>query len=277
MNIIEILKAIVFGIVEGLTEFLPVSSTGHLILLDNLWPIGQGDEFFNMFKVVIQLGAILSVVVLYWERLWPFSKRMTVKEKRAIWRLWGIIIIAILPAAVIGLPFDDIIDSYLSTPLVIAITLVLYGIAFIVMEISFKGKDQPVKSLSSISNKTALFIGLFQCLSLIPGTSRSGATILGSMLLGLSRTAAAEFSFLLGIPTMIGASGLKLVKYFIEGNGFTGGQLVILITSFVASFFVAMLAIKTFLGYIKKHDFKIFGIYRIILGIVVVLFFYVIK
>ena len=273
MNFLDIIKSIAFGIVEGVTEFLPISSTGHLILLEDLLHMDQPAEFFNVYKVVIQLGAIMAVVVLYWSRLWPFGKTKSASAKRATWQLWGKVVIACIPAVVAGYFLDDIVDAKLSTPFVVAAMLIVYGIAFIVVEKMCRGKEFRINKLSSLDNKTALFIGFFQILALIPGTSRSGATILGAMLLGVGRTAAAEFSFFLGIPIMFGASGLKILKYFLAGNSFTGEQWIILITGTIVSFLVALVAIRTFIGYLKKHSFTAFGIYRIVLGIVVIAYF----
>lgn len=286
MDFIELLKILLFGIVEGYTEWLPISSTGHLILAEELVHLNQPEAFWNVFKVVIQLGAILAVVVLYWKKLWPFSKEKTRIQKRNTWTLWSKIIIACLPAAVVGLPLDDILDNYLSTPTVIAIMLIAYGIAFIWLEHQNKSKYFPIMRTADISYRTALFIGMFQCLSLVPGTSRSGATILGAMLLGCGRAAAAEFSFYLGIPVMFGASLLKIVKYgfeavgthnpfivLINGFGFNGSQWVTIILGMTISFIVALYTIRYLMSYIRKHDFAVFGYYRIVLGIVVLLYF----
>ncbi len=286
MDFIELLKILLFGIVEGYTEWLPISSTGHLILVEELVHLNQPEAFWNVFKVVIQLGAILAVVVLYWKKLWPFSKEKTRIQKRNTWTLWSKIIIACLPAAVVGLPLDDILDNYLSTPTVIAIMLIAYGIAFIWLEHQNKSKYFPIMRTADISYRTALFIGMFQCLSLVPGTSRSGATILGAMLLGCGRAAAAEFSFYLGIPVMFGASLLKIVKYgfeavgthnpfivLINGFGFNGSQWVTIILGMTISFIVALYTIRYLMSYIRKHDFAVFGYYRIVLGIVVLLYF----
>ena len=270
MGFIEILKVIVFGIVEGFTEWLPISSTGHLILVENLIHLNQPEDFWNVFKVVIQLGAILAVVLLYWDKLWPFSPKKTAAQKQGTWVLWIKIILACIPAAVVGLPLDDIIDAHLSTPTVIAATLIIYGIFFIVLETANKQKSFPINKISRVSYKTAALIGVFQCLSLIPGTSRSGATILGAMLLGCSRAVAAEFSFFLGIPVMFGASLLKIVKH---GFAFTGAQVFILLFGMAVAFLVAVLTISFLMKYIRKHDFKLFGYYRIVLGIIVLIWF----
>ena len=270
MSFTEVLKVIVFGIVEGFTEWLPISSTGHLILVENIIHLNQPEDFWNVFKVVIQLGAILAVVVLYFEKLWPFSLKKTAEQNRATWMLWVKIIIACLPAAVIGLPLDDILDAYLSTPTVIAATLIIYGIAFIYLETVNAKKSFSITRLSMLDYKTAVLIGAFQCLSLIPGTSRSGATILGAMILGCSRAVAAEFSFFLGIPVMFGASLLKIVKH---GFSFTGEQLFILIFGMAVAFIVAVLTISFLMRYIRRNDFKLFGYYRIVLGAVVLIWF----
>lgn len=270
MDLIELLKVVLFGIVEGYTEWLPISSTGHLILLENIIHLDQSEEFWNVFKVVIQLGAILAVVVLYWDKLWPFSVKKSSQEKADTWMMWFKVVIACIPAAVVGLPLDDILDKYLSTPTVIAATLIIYGILFIVLERYNAGRDFPINRMSRLSFKTAVLIGAFQCLSLIPGTSRSGSTILGAMILGCSRPVAAEFSFFLGIPVMFGASLLKIVKH---GLGFTGEQVFILIFGMLVSFLVAVFAISFLMKYIRKHDFKVFGWYRIVLGIIVLIWF----
>lgn len=270
MDLIELLKVVLFGIVEGYTEWLPISSTGHLILLENIIHLDQPEEFWNVFKVVIQLGAILAVVVLYWDKLWPFSVKKSSQEKADTWMMWFKVVIACIPAAVVGLPLDDILDKYLSTPTVIAATLIIYGILFIVLERYNAGRDFPINRMSRLSFKTAVLIGVFQCLSLIPGTSRSGSTILGAMILGCSRPVAAEFSFFLGIPVMFGASLLKIVKH---GLGFTGEQVFILIFGMLVSFLVAVFAISFLMKYIRKHDFKVFGWYRIVLGIIVLIWF----
>ena len=270
MNIIEILKVILFGIVEGYTEWLPISSTGHLILVENLVHLNQPEEFFNVFKVVIQLGAIMAIVLLYWQKLWPFSRSKTRSQREDTLVLWAKIVIASIPAALIGIPFDDLIDSHLSTPTVIGITLLVYGVLFIVLERAYRGRSFAIRKTSQIDIRTAFLIGCFQCLSLIPGTSRSGATILGAMLLGCSRSASAEFSFFLGIPAMAGASLIKMLKF---GFAFTGAQIAILILGMVVSFIVALYTVKYLMGYIRKHDFTVFGYYRIVLGIIVLVYF----
>lgn len=270
MNFIEILKVIVFGIVEGFTEWLPISSTGHLILVQELIMLDQPEEFWNVFKVIIQIGAILAVVIIYWSKLWPFSPRNSRAEMYSIISLWIKIIVACIPAAVVGLPLDDVLDAYLSTPTIVAAMLIIYGIIFIVLETYNKGREFPISSTKKLSYKTAVLIGIFQCLSLIPGTSRSGATILGAMLLGCSRAVAAEFSFYLGIPTMFGAGLLKVVKH---GLNFTGAQIFIMIFGMLVAFIVAVYTIKFLMKYIRKHDFKLFGYYRIVFGIIVLIYF----
>lgn len=270
MDILEILKVILFGIVEGYTEWLPISSTGHLILVENLVHLDQPEEFFNVFKVVIQLGAIMAIVLLYWQKLWPFSRSKTRSQREDTLVLWAKIVIASIPAALIGIPFDDLIDSHLSTPTVIGITLLVYGVLFIVLERAYRGRSFAIRKTSQIDIRTAFLIGCFQCLSLIPGTSRSGATILGAMLLGCSRSASAEFSFFLGIPAMAGASLIKMLKF---GFAFTGAQIAILILGMVVSFIVALYTVKYLMGYIRKHDFTVFGYYRIVLGLIVLVYF----
>ena len=268
---IELLKAIAQGIVEGITEWLPVSSTGHIILLDAFWPMLGGDDFFDVFKVVIQLGAILAVVVLYFNKLNPFSPKKTAEEKRGTWVLWSKVLVASIPAAVAGLALDDLIDGVLSTPVVIAAALIVYGIAFIVME-SRKGRTAKVEMVEDISYRHAFGIGAFQMLALIPGTSRSGSTILGASLLGTSRTAAAEFSFFMAIPVMLGASGLKVVKYFLlDDYTFSLWQWILLGTATLVAFLVSLLVIRGLMAFIKKHSFAPFGWYRIALGAVVLL------
>lgn len=269
--LIELLKAILQGIVEGITEWLPVSSTGHIILLDAFWPMLGGDDFFDVFKVVIQLGAIFAVVVLYFHKLNPFSPKKTAAEKKGTWVLWSKVLVASIPAAIAGLALDDLIDGVLSTPVVIAAALIVYGIAFIVME-SRKNRTAKVETVEDITYKHAFGIGAFQMLALIPGTSRSGSTILGASLLGTSRTAAAEFSFFMAIPVMLGASGLKVVKYFLlDGYTFSMWQWILLGTATLVAFLVSLLVIRGLMAFIKKHSFKPFGWYRIVLGAVVLL------
>lgn len=294
-SIIEIIKTVILGIVEGITEWLPISSTGHMILVDEFMKLNARDEFMDIFLVVIQLGAILAVVILFWKKIWPFHlKKTQVKpffaneggKLSATKRLcnnyiyvekillWVKILIASMPAAIIGLAFDDQIDEMLTGDMrafVVAAALIVYGILFIIIE-NIK-KSEHINDVNDMPYKTALYIGLIQCLSLVPGTSRSGSTILGACLLGTSRTAAAEFSFFLGIPAMFGASAIKLIKFFADGLTFTAYELVILGIGCLVSFVVSVFAIKFLVSYIKKHDFKVFGIYRIILGIAVILYF----
>ena len=271
MFFIEILKAIAQGIVEGITEWLPVSSTGHILLLDAFWKMNASTAFFDVFKVVIQLGAIFAVVVLYFNKLNPFSPKKNAAEKKGTWVLWSKVLVASIPAAIAGLALDDLIDGVLSTPVVIATALIVYGIAFILME-SRKSHAAKVETVEDITYKHAFGIGAFQMLALIPGTSRSGSTILGASLLGTSRTAAAEFSFFMAIPVMLGASGLKLVDaLLLEGVSFTGEEWILLGVATVVSFVVSLLVIRGLMAFIKKHSFKPFGWYRIALGAVVLL------
>ena len=270
MFIIEILKALVQGIVQGITEWLPISSTGHILLLDAVWKMDVSREFFDVFKVIIQLGSILAVVVLYFHKLNPFSPKKSQAARKDTWKLWLKVLIASVPAAVAGLALDDLIDRKLSVPVVIAVALIVYGIAFIWME---SRKKQPtVNQLSDISYARALGIGAFQMLALIPGTSRSGSTILGATLLGTSRPVAAEFSFFMASPVMLGASGLKVVKYFLlDGYRFTAQEWILLLLATVVAFVVSLLVIRFLMAYIQKHSFQVFGWYRIALGVVVLL------
>ena len=274
MEIIEIIKTIIIGIVEGITEWLPISSTGHMILVDEWINLDMTDAFKEMFLVVIQLGAIMAVVVLFFHILNPISRKKSKEEKKDTMQIWFKVIIGVLPAAVIGLIFDDWLNDNLYNYFTVAIMLVLYGALFIVIENKNKNKQSSINSIQDLSYKTALFIGLFQVLALIPGTSRSGATILGAIILGTSRVVAAEFSFFLSIPVMFGASALKLYKY---GFDFTKPELAILVIGMVTAFIVSIVTIKFLMGYIKKHDFKIFGWYRIALGIIVIIYFLIFK
>ena len=279
-NIFEIIKTVILGIVEGITEWLPISSTGHMILVDEFMKLNVRNEFMDIFLVVIQLGAILAVVILFWSKLWPFNLS---KQKRTMGEnivdldkilLWVKILIASIPAAIIGLAFDDQIDEMLTGDMrafVVAAALIVYGILFIVIE--NLRKKETLTDLNKMSYSKAFYIGLIQCLSLVPGTSRSGSTILGASLLGTSRTVAAEFSFFLGIPAMFGASAIKLLKFFLDGLTFTSAEIIIMLVGCAVSFVVSILAIKFLVSYIKKHDFKAFGWYRIILGIAVILYF----
>ncbi len=286
---IEIIKAIIYGIVEGITEWLPISSTGHLILLESLMPFqttaeggAVSEDFFGMFDVVIQLGAILAVVVLFWSRIWPFAltKREREQEggtgimswfKKDIWVLWFKILVSCVPAAVIGILFDDVFDELFYNPTSVAIALIVFGVAFIVIENWNRGRHPKVRALSQITYQTALLIGAFQLIAAVfPGTSRSGATIVGALLIGVSRTVAAEYTFFLAIPVMFGASLLKIVKF---GFAFTSLELTVLLVGTAVSFLVSLFVLRFLMGYIKKHNFKIFGWYRIVLGIVVLLYF----
>lgn len=282
---LEFLKSVLFGIVEGITEWLPISSTGHMILLDEFVKLDVTPEFWEMFLVVIQLGAILAVVVLFWNQIWPFGKknnRYPVAKtgllswcKKDTWQMWFKIIAACVPAAVIGLLFDEFFESLFYNGVCVAVALIVFGVGFIIIENKNKGKRAKINSLSEITYQTALIIGVFQLIAAIfPGTSRSGATILGALLIGVSRTVAAEFTFFLAIPVMLGASLLKMVKF---GFSFTGSELMILITGMVTAFAVSVIVIKFLMGYIKKHDFKVFGWYRIVLGAVVLIYFLVLK
>lgn len=270
--LINIIKTILLGIIQGITEWLPISSTGHLILFVSIWPI-EPAHFFEVFKVVIQFGSILAVLVLYYQKLNPFDKRKTKIKKKQTLQLWSKVIVGVIPAAVIGFLFDDIIEGYLSKNFVIAVALITYGIIFILIE--KHPRQEKIRTLEQVNYFSALKIGFFQCLALIPGTSRSGATILGGLYCGCSRTVASEFSFFLAIPVMFGASLLKVIKYFVNVGLFSLSQLVLLFVGTVVAFIVSLFAIKALLNYVKKHDFTVFGWYRIILGVFVILFFYV--
>ncbi len=270
---IEILKAVLFGIVEGITEWLPVSSTGHIILLDEFIRLQVSAEFMEMFEVVIQLGAILAVIVLFFRKLNPFAPSKTAAERTDTWQLWLKVVVAVLPSAVIGLLLDDWMDAHLYNYVVVAIALVVYGVAFLFVEKTNAAKAPAVGQVYDISYRTALLIGCFQCLALIPGTSRSGSTILGAILLGVGRSAGAEFSFFLAIPTMLGASALKLVKFILDGATATGTECAVLATGCVVSFAVSLLVIRGLMEYVRRHSFRAFGIYRIILGIAVLGYF----
>lgn len=274
---VEILKTLLLGIVEGITEWLPISSTGHLILVNQIVQLNVSEQFMDMFNVVIQLGAILAVVVLYFNKLNPFAPSKTEKQKVHTWQLWFRVVVACLPAAIIGIPLDDWMEEHLHNSMVVAAMLIIYGILFIVVENMNKTRRPTITSFSQMSYKHALIVGGWQVLSLIPGTSRSGATIVGALLMGTSRYIAAEFTFFLAIPVMFGASALKIVKFMIEGVGITGLEVAILIVGCLTAFIVSILAIKFLMGYIKKNDFKVFGVYRIILGIVVLISFFMMK
>ena len=260
---IEILKAILFGIVEGVTEWLPISSTGHMILLNEIVSLDVSDEFYSMFEVVIQLGAIMAVVVLYFHKLNPFSPRKSHKQKMLTWQMWIKVLIASVPAGIVGVLFNDILDEIFYKPIPVAVMLIVYGILFIVVENHNAGKKPSVTKISQLSVQMLLWIGFFQMLALIPGTSRSGATIVGALLIGVSREVAAEFTFFLAIPAMFGASLLKLIKF---GFHFTGAEFGLLMLGCIVSFGLSVIAIKFLMGYIKQHDFKVFGYYRIVLG-----------
>ena len=270
---IEILKAVLFGIVEGITEWLPVSSTGHIILLDEFIFLAGSEEFKSMFDVVIQLGAIIAVIVLFFSKLNPFDARKNEKQKTMTWGLWFKVCVAILPSGIVGVLFDDWMDAHLHNGIVVALMLIAYGIAFIFVERRNEGLTPKINSVWSIDLRTAILIGCFQCLSLIPGTSRSGSTILGAILLGVGRGAGAEFSFFMAIPTMVGASAIKLLKFLMSGAGATGTEITVLIVGCVVSFIVSLLVIKALMEYVRKHSFASFGYYRIGLGAVVLLYF----
>ncbi|BCI60281.1 undecaprenyl-diphosphate phosphatase [Solibaculum mannosilyticum] len=274
MVIWDFIKAVILGIIEGITEWLPISSTGHMILADEFIQLNVTPEFKEMFLVVIQLGAILAVVVLYFHKLNPFSPKKTSIQKRETFNLWGKVLVACVPAGIIGILFDDQINSIFYNYQTVAVTLILYGILFIVIEQYNRHRKPRIASLQNLTYQTALFIGIFQVLALIPGTSRSGATIVGAILIGTSRTVAAEFTFFLAIPVMFGASFIKILKF---GFDFTGTELGILLIGMVVAFAVSVAAIKFLMGYIKKHDFKAFGYYRIVLGLIVLGYFMLAK
>lgn len=279
MEFLEIIKAIILGIVEGITEWLPVSSTGHMILVDEFLKLNVSKEFMDMFLVVIQLGAIFAVILLYWKKIFPFTYDNGIKIEKDTFIMWFKIIVACIPAAVVGLLFDDKLNELFYNPTTVAVMLILFGILFIVIENYNKGKRAKINSLSEITYTVAIMIGLFQLIAAVfPGTSRSGATIVGALLIGVSRTVAAEFTFFLAIPVMFGASALKLVKFGLE-TGFimTGSELTILLVGMIVAFVVSILAIKFLMSYIKNNDFKVFGWYRIILGIIVLAYFYIIR
>lgn len=274
---LEMLKVVLLGIVEGITEWLPISSTGHLILVDELIKLNASKEFMEMFNVVIQLGAILAVVVLYFHKLNPFSKRKTRKQQVMTMKLWIKVVIACIPAAVLGILFDDWMEEHLHNYVVVSIALIVYGILFIIVEQWNKGRTPQVTKLSQLTYQQALLIGVWQVLSLVPGTSRSGATIIGALLLGTSRYVAAEFTFFLAIPVMFGASFLKILKFVKVGGGFAAMEAGMLVVGCLVAFVVSIIAIRFLMGYIKKNDFKAFGYYRIVLGILVLGYFLLIK
>ena len=274
---IEYIKSIIFGIVEGITEWLPVSSTGHLILLNEFLKLDVTEAFYEMYQVVILVGAILAVIVLCFQKLNPFSPKKDQKQKTRTWILWAKVVVAVIPSAVMGLLLDDWLEvnvfNEMVSKWVVAATLILYGVAFILVERRNKGHAPKIKNCNEIDYRTAILMGAFQCLSLIPGTSRSGSTILGGILLGVSRTAASEFSFFMAIPTMLGASALKLLKYILDGMIPSGGEIAILLIGCVVSFVVSLMVIKALMKYVRSHSFASFGWYRIVLGAVVLLYF----
>ena len=290
MDFIEILKVILLGIVEGITEWLPISSTGHMLLVDEVFALKASPIFKEMFFVVIQLGAILAVVVLFWSKLFPFKlkketlenaesgenadgkqgAKMKIVADKDIFNLWGKVLVACVPAAVLGILFDDLLEEYLHTALIISIMLIVYGVGFILIEMRNKNKELPIKTTQEITYKHALIIGAFQVLSLIPGTSRSGATIIGALLIGVSRPAGAEFTFYLAIPVMVGASAIKLLKFFMDAGVMSGPEIGYLLIGCAVAFIVSLVAIKFLMNFVKKHDFKVFGWYRIVLGAVVI-------
>ena len=273
LPMIEILKAILFGIVEGVTEWLPISSTGHLILLNEFVNLNMSDEFRSMFDVVIQLGAILAVIVLFFHKLNPFAPSKSVREKNQTWSLWFKVIVAIIPSGIVGVLFDDWMDEHLHNAIVVAVMLIVYGIAFIVVERRNAQRVPVVRDVYAIDYRTAVLIGLFQCLSLIPGTSRSGSTILGAILIGVGRAAGAEFSFFMAIPTMLGASAIKGLKFILSGVAATGTEIAVLIVGCIVSFVVSLAVIRGLMEYVRKHSFSAFGVYRIVLGVLVLGYF----
>ena len=270
---LEILKAILFGIIEGITEWLPISSTGHLILLDEVFQLQVSNEFYEMFQVVIQLGAIAAVLVIFWDNLYPFSEKKTPQQKQMVFGLWIKVIAAVLPSALLGLLLDDWMDENLYNHVVVAIALLAYGVAFLFLERGNQRRTLRANSVHAIDIRTAVFIGCFQCLALIPGTSRSGSTILGGMLLGVSRAAASEFSFFLAIPTMLGASLLKMAKFLFSGVGMNVTEFFVLIFGCVTSFIVSVFVIRKLMEYVRRNSFAVFGVYRIALGTVVILYY----
>jgi len=272
MDFYNILKVIFLGIVEGITEWLPISSTGHLILVDQFLKLDASNDFKQMFNVVIQLGAILAVVVLYFNKLNPFSTKKNTVEKKETWSLWFKVVVACIPGVIFGFLFDDFLEDHFYKFVPVAMMLILYGVLFIIIENRNKTISPTTTTLNQLTYKTAFIIGLFQVLALIPGTSRSGATIIGAMIIGCSRYVAAEFTFFLGIPMMFGASGLKMIKFIAKGNSFGSTEIVLLSIGSLVAFVVSILAIKFLMGYIKNHDFKVFGWYRIILGTVILIY-----
>ncbi len=277
MILLELLKAILFGIVEGVTEWLPISSTGHLILLNEFVTLNVSEAFYEMFEVVIQLGAILAVVLLFFHKLNPFSPKKSVPARRATWLLWAKVIAAVIPSAVLGVLLDDWFNDHFYNSVVVALALIVYGVAFLVVERRREGHTPAVRLVDELSWADAFRIGCFQCLSLIPGTSRSGSTILGGILTGVGRSAAAEFSFFLAIPTMFGASALKGLKFVLSGVGISGTEIMVLLVGCIVSFFVSLLVIRGLMQYVRKHSFAAFGVYRIVLGVLVLVYFLIAK
>ena len=274
---LEILKAILFGIVEGVTEWLPISSTGHIILLDEFIRLNASEEFKSMFDVVIQLGAIVAVIVLFFHKLNPFSVDKNPRQKKMTWNLWFKVVAAIIPSGLVGVLLDDWMDAHLHNGIVVSLMLIVYGFAFIWVEKRNQGLKPKIKSVHDIDYKTALLIGAFQCLSLIPGTSRSGSTILGAIMLGVGRSAGAEFSFFMAIPTMLGASAIKMLKFVTSGVGITFLEVMVLIVGMAVSFIVSLLVIKALMDYVRKHSFSAFGVYRIIFGTIVLVYFLAVR
>ncbi len=274
-NFIEALKVIFLGIVEGITEWLPISSTGHMLLVDQFLQLNESQDFKDMFFVVIQLGAIMAVVLLFWNKMWPFQRGVNkkIEVRKDVFSIWFKVVVACVPGAVITLLFDDYIEAHFQTPEIIAAALILYGIAFILIEIFNKKRRPKIETIDDITYLTAFLIGMFQVLSIIPGTSRSGSTIIGALLIGVSRVAAAEFTFFLAVPVMFGLSAIKIIKF---GFGFTALELCITLLGMLVAFVVSLIVVKFLMNYIRKHDFKAFGWYRIILGIVILIYFYLI-
>ena len=271
--LIELIKSIILGVVEGITEWLPVSSTGHIILLDEFIKLNASDEFKSMFNVVIQLGAILAVIVIFFHKLNPFDPKKSPAKKQATWNLWFKVCAAIVPSGLLGVLFDDWMEAHLHGGIPVSIALIVYGIAFILVEKRNEGIEPRIRKVWDIDWRTAILIGCFQCLSLVPGTSRSGSTILGAIMLGVGRSAGSEFSFFMAVPTMLGASAIKLLKFLVSGVAFGFGELVVLLVGTVVSFIVSMVAIKALMNYVRKHSFSAFGWYRIVLGAVVLVYF----
>ena len=270
---IELLKAVLFGIVEGVTEWLPISSTGHLILLNEFVRLDVSEQFQSMFDVVIQLGAILAVVVLFFYKLNPFARGKSPQARRHTWQLWSKVVVSILPSGIVGIALDDWMDAHLHNAVVVSVALIVYGVAFILVERANAGKTPKIRDVQDIDYKTALAIGCFQCLSLIPGTSRSGSTILGAIGLGVGRSAGAEFSFFMAIPTMLGASAIKGLKFLLSGVSVTATEIGVLIVGCAVSFLVSLAVIRALMEYVRRHSFSAFGVYRIALGVVVLLYF----